>query len=383
MKIAYILPYLQKPSGWRSHSISFLSAIRRYVEPVLFVSVKDETAARNLFPESTIYYLPATQMASFGSRKGMRELVQSYWTIRRNDFPEVDLVHSLEAYPTGLVGNWLARKLGSPHVITTHGTYGVIWYERKTDRLAYERVLKRANMICPVSHGTAQLMQQYFGKALAKTSLRPIPNGNTFYQIVPRQAAIERQPPTLPTLLSVGDIKPRKGQLISLAAFARVKASRPEARYFLIGHYKQNDYYKQVQRYISEQQLKDVHIMGRISDEELRGYYQTASLFLLTPQQDGLKFEGFGLVYLEAGAYGLPVVGTRSGGVAEAVKDGETGFLAEPDNVDGIAAAILRLLDDQELAGRMGRANRLWAETLTWERNAQEQMKAYHEVLGA
>jgi glycosyltransferase involved in cell wall biosynthesis len=45
--------------------------------------------------------------------------------------------------------------------------------------------------------------------------------------------------------------------------------------------------------------------------------------------------------------------------------------------------AILRLLDDRELAQRMGRANRLWAETLTWDRNAQEQMSAYQDVLGA
>jgi phosphatidylinositol alpha-1,6-mannosyltransferase len=383
MKIAYVLPFLQKPGGWRSHSVAFLNSIRRYVKPVLFVSVNDEAAARALFPEDAIHCLPATQMASFSSRKGMSDLVQSYWTIRRSAYPEVDLVHSLEAYPTGLVGNWLARKLGKPHVITTHGTYGVIWHERKTDRLAYERVLKRANMICPVSRGTAHLMRQYFGKALARTPLKPILNGNAFYQIVPRRVAIERLPPAIPTMLTVGDVKPRKGQLISLAAFARVKADRPAARYFLIGHFKQNDYYQQIQRFISDHRLKDVHILGRISDEELRGCYQAASLFLLTPQQDGLKFEGFGLVYLEAGAYGLPVVATRSGGVADAVKDGETGFLADPDDIEGIAAAILRLLDDRELAQRMGRANRLWAETLTWDRNAQEQMSAYQDVLGA
>lgn len=103
---------------------------------------------------------------------------------------------------------------------------------------------------------------------------------------------------------------------------------------------------------------------------------------LLTPQQDGLHSEGFGLVYLKAGAYGLPVVATRSGGVTDAVKDGETGLLADSGDVVSIADAVLRLLTEPELATRMGRANRLWAEKLTWERNASQQYKAYREVFG-
>jgi glycosyltransferase involved in cell wall biosynthesis len=77
----------------------------------------------------------------------------------------------------------------------------------------------------------------------------------------------------------------------------------------------------------------------------------------------------------------LPVVATRSGGVPDAVVDGETGLLCEEGDVDGIAAAILRLLGDEELARRMGLANRDWAETLTWERTIEEQLKLYEEVL--
>ncbi len=122
---------------------------------------------------------------------------------------------------------------------------------------------------------------------------------------------------------------------------------------------------------------------GAVSEADLQRYYQESSLFILTPQQDGLHFEGFGLVYLEAGAYGLPVVATRTGGVPDAVREGETGFLLEPEDVDGIAAAILRLLKDNELSRQMGRKNRTWAEYLTWERCAQEQFQAYQELLSS
>jgi glycosyltransferase involved in cell wall biosynthesis len=94
-----------------------------------------------------------------------------------------------------------------------------------------------------------------------------------------------------------------------------------------------------------------------------------------------LNFEGFGLVYLEAGAYGLPVVATRSGGVPEAVKDGETGLLADEEDVEGVAQAIRTILADPGLASRLGKANRLWSEDLTWERSAKQYLQVYSSVL--
>ncbi len=381
MKVAYILPYLQKPSGWRNHTLAFIHAICRHVEPVLFVSAADQASARELFPDYNIFTLPVTQFASMSTRSGLRLLARTRLTVYRNHYPAVDLIHSMEAYPTGLVGRWLADKLKRPHVITTHGTYGVIWHERPADRVFYEGVLRSADLICPVSHGTARIMRQYFGKALEGRCIHPILNGNDFYQSVPRETALNRTPHDIPTLLSVGDIKPRKGFHLSLQAFARVKERLPNARYLLIGGYEENEYFQTLQRIIHENQLQDVSFLGTVPEEELRRRYQEASLFVLTPQQEGLEFEGFGLVYLEAGAYGLPVVATRTGGVPDAVKEGVTGLLADPDDIEGIAAAILRLLTEPNLARRVGRGNRQWAETLTWESYAAEQMQVYRRLL--
>jgi glycosyltransferase involved in cell wall biosynthesis len=132
---------------------------------------------------------------------------------------------------------------------------------------------------------------------------------------------------------------------------------------------------------IADQQLEGVTFLGAISDGELRRQYQQASVFVLTPQEEGLNFEGFGLVYLEAGAYGVPVVATNTGGVPDAVRNGETGFLLEANDVAGIAQAVSDLLLDPELNLRMGLANRRWAETLTWERAAQEQFGVYLQAM--
>jgi glycosyltransferase involved in cell wall biosynthesis len=382
MKVAYILPSIQKPGGWRTHAVAFLKAIRHYVEPLLFVSAADYETASSLFPGDKLYRLPTTQQAWLAQRSGALRLARSYLAIFSGRFPAVKLVHSLEAYPSGLIGSWLAQKLRCPHVITTHGTYGLIWYEYKADRSLYERVLKKTALVCPVSQGTAELLHTYFGGALKKTRVHPVLNGNDFYKTIKAETALYRQPSTPPILLTVGDVKPRKGQHLSLAAFARIKERYPETRYHIVGLYKQNDYYRQLQQFIASKDLQDVTFLGAISDEALSREYQGASVFVLTPQQEGLHFEGFGLVYLEAGAYGLPVVGTHTGGVPDAVQEGVTGFLAKPGDVNGIAAAILRLLNDPELALQVGRANRRRAEQLTWERSAQEQMQAYQEIIG-
>lgn len=384
MKIAYVLPYLQKPTGWRNHSTAFIKAIQEHVEPVLFVAAADYEISQSLFSGLRIYPLPVTQLASLATRRGLRNLAASYWKIAKSTYPAVDLVHSLEAYPTGLVGAWLAQKKHCPHAITTHGTYGVVWAERRLDRLAYEQTLRKTRLICPVSHGTARMVHQYFARALANTCVRPILNGNPYHKTISRETAFNRSFPVIPTLITVGDIKPRKGHHLSLAAFARVKAQIPQARYRIVGNFKISDpYFQQLQQYIASQQLNDVAFLGVVSDADLRRYYLEASLFVLTPQQEGLHFEGFGLVYLEAGAYGLPVVATRTGGVPDAVKDGQTGFLANPGEVEEIANAITRLLSEPELCRRMGRANRQWAEMLTWERCAREQYLVYQDLFTA
>lgn len=381
MKVAYVLPSLRKPSGWHTHSTALIQAIDNFVEPVLYVSRDDARSVKFLFPQKKAHILPTTQGFSLSSWRGLLKLSACFKEIKRSHFPRVDLVHSLEAYPTGLAGNWLARKFRCPHILTSHGTYGVVWYKKTIDRFAYQQVLKNTALVCPVSNGTAGLMQQYFQHALGQTRVQVIPNGNDFFKKITKEDLRNRKPPTVPTLLTVADVKPRKGQHTSLAAFAKVKESLPDARYLIVGKITQNDYFTRLKEFIKQHHLKDVKFLNVVSDKDLSRYYQETSVFVMTPQMDDLNFEGFGLVYLEAGAYGVPVVATRCGGVSDAVKHEETGLLADPDDVDTIADAILTLLNNPTLARKMGDANREWSENLTWTKNAERHIKEYRSIL--
>ena len=382
MKVAYVIPSLRRASGWRSYCVAVVRPMQRQVEPVWFVPPGVQAEAQELFPGCPVIPLPVTQDATLGSVRGLARLAHCSLALRRIDLPSFDLVHSLDAYPTGLVGDWLARRAVRPHLASALGTYAVIWRQRWLDRRAYRGVLRRLDLLLPISRGTQELVLQHFGDALAAEKVRTLLIGSDFARQVPASQALERSAPAVPTLLSVGDIKARKGQAFSLAAFARVKEKIPQARYWIVGRYQRDSiYYRMLEEFVTQRRLQDVSFLGEVSDEDLRRCYQQASVFVLTPRQEGLQFEGFGLVYLEAGAYGLPVVGTRSGGVPDAVQDGRTGLLVDPDDVDGIAGAILRLLSDPELARRLGRENRQWSETLTWERYAGQLHRVYQEVM--
>jgi phosphatidylinositol alpha-1,6-mannosyltransferase len=381
MRVAYIVPPIEKPTGYRRYACGVISAISQYVEPILFVPVRDHKVAESFFSVHQVTTIAVTMRASFQRIRSLPRLLASWWAICSRDHPDVDLVHSLEAYPTGLIGNWLAWKQKVPHVLSAVGTYSIRWQSSPLDRLAYSSVLRRAAVLCPISHGTAGLIRKHFGDAVADIWIHPILLGNRYYEAISRSEVIHRQPAAIPTILSVGAVKPRKGYHVSLQAFARVKKDISSARYWIVGDIVNEPYHRDLLQFIATHQLEDVEFLGVVSEERLRQCYREASVFLLAPQQIGFQFEGFGLVYLEAGAYGLPVVGTRTGGVPDAVRDGETGFLVKPDDVDSLAGALKRLLTDAKLAHQMGLANREWAETLTWERYAKEQFEVYQKVV--
>ena len=107
-----------------------------------------------------------------------------------------------------------------------------------------------------------------------------------------------------------------------------------------------------------------MRFLGRVSEEDLPVAHRAADVFamLCRDRWGGLEAEGFGIVFLEAGASGLACVAGRSGGSHEAVLEGRTGFVVEPRDVDGVASRLRRLLDDPERRARLGAEARGRAE---------------------
>ena len=120
-------------------------------------------------------------------------------------------------------------------------------------------------------------------------------------------------------------------------------------------------------------------LLGIVSPAELPSYYAAADVFVLP----SICQEAFGLVILEAFAAGIPVIGSRSGGVPELVEDGRTGLLVDQGDVDGLHHAMRRLLLDRELRERLGTAARQTAINMSWENTVDRLERIYQGVLAS
>lgn len=172
-------------------------------------------------------------------------------------------------------------------------------------------------------------------------------------------------------ILAVGRFIAGKGHRTLVRAMPQILERFPDAVLVLAG--RGPDLYDVIQEAMTVGVREHVVFPGCVSDEDLAGLYQACEVFAL-PTGEGPRgqVEGFGLVFAEANAYGKPVVAGRSGGVADAVIDGETGFLVDPDDPEAVAAAIVSILADPALARRLGENGRRRVESdLNWKRFVQ------------
>ena len=169
-------------------------------------------------------------------------------------------------------------------------------------------------------------------------------------------------------IISVGRLVHRKGQDKLIAALPAIKAVVPNVHLVLVGVGPHQDY---LEKLALKLKVRDcVTFIGRINYAELPKYLCLGDIFAMPSRSRffGLEVEGLGIVYLEASACGLPVVGGKSGGAPDAVLVGETGMVVDGTNSSEIADACIELLNNPELCALMGANGRAWIiENWRWE----------------
>jgi phosphatidyl-myo-inositol dimannoside synthase len=171
-------------------------------------------------------------------------------------------------------------------------------------------------------------------------------------------------------IVTVARITRRKGQHLTLAALSGLPDSlRKRITWLVIGPDGEADYVETFRRQVEAADC-DVRLLGAQPNEQIRDIYGAADLFCLTglPDSSG-RVEGFGLVYLEAAAGGLPSIATDVGGVPDAVLADETGILVPPA-VESISRAITDLAADRNLRSILAAGASAHARALSWERCA-------------
>jgi phosphatidylinositol alpha-mannosyltransferase len=159
-----------------------------------------------------------------------------------------------------------------------------------------------------------------------------------------------------------------------LRAYARLKKTHPNIRLIVcnwgpqLGH---------LRRFIRHNAVEDVLFAGRVDDADKARFYKTADIFCAPSTGQ----ESFGIVLLEAMAAGLPVVASDIHGYKRVVQRSVTGLLVEPKDPDGIAAALERLICDEELRRRLGEAGARRAPEYDWSHVTAQLVELYDEVI--
>ncbi len=253
-------------------------------------------------------------------------------------------------------------------VLTFHGSEILRFHADPVTRWLTRRLIRHAFRISTLTHFTKNLLNDRFPEADAKTFLTPGALRADFAADPPETATGSNDKVVV---LTVGRLHPRKGQLLALHALQSLPpemAGRVE--YWIAGSTSKSTYENALREAAAQPGLT-VRFLGNLSDAELDRVYARADIFALTSIDFGHSVEGFGLVYLEASAHGLPVVAHRVGGVAEAVVDGETGFLVAPHHPPALTEAFRKLIADPALRRRLGANGRAWARRTTWGRAAE------------
>ena len=223
-------------------------------------------------------------------------------------------------------------------VLTFHGTEILRFAESPLRRWLAGRLIRHATRISTLTTYTQELLLQRFPHAADKIFLTPGAL-RTGFAVVPGRVA---RTTDKTIVLTVGRLHPRKGQLETLQALQMLPPGvKRGLEYWVVGGGRTRAATRTSSATLAaEDQDLTVRFFGNIPDEELADVYERSDIFALTSVSHGQGIEGFGLVYLEAAAYALPIVAHRIGGVAEAVRDGVTGLLVTPERPAELAAAF-------------------------------------------
>jgi phosphatidylinositol alpha-1,6-mannosyltransferase len=270
------------------------------------------------------------------------------------------------ALPLGALG---PRLRAAPYVVVLHGAEVTVPGRLPGSRALLRRVLDGAAGVLAAGTYPAEEAARAAGRPLPGLVIPPGVDVDRFRPQTddPATRSVTRKrfglPEAAPLVLGVSRLVPRKGFDVLIDAVARLDRSSLEPVHLALAG-GGRDSGRLARRAARAGLGERFHLLGRVADDELPSLYATADVFAMCCRERwrGLEAEGFGIVFLEAAASGVPAVAGNSGGAWEAVDDGSTGFVVDPLDAGVVAAALERLLADPVLRRRMGAAARTRAE---------------------
>ncbi len=308
------------------------------------------------FPQQVIRLDTEMMLPTPGVRRQLHDVL-------RRERPDVVLFGAL--WPLGHMGPAVSRKLSIPYGGFSHGL-------ELTGALVpglLRHIGSRASLLTAVSEWARRKLEPAFGW---NGRMQLLPSGidtGAFHPGVSDGFVRERHGlGDAPVVCCVSRLVARKGQDMLIRALPRLALAIPDVRLMIVGSGPYDTTLKALAR--STGVADRVIFTGAVPYKELPAHFRTGDVFAMPCRSrlGGLDIEALGAVFLQGAAVGRPVVAGRSGGAPEAVKDGETGIVVDPESPAAIADALAEILSDPTRARQMGEAGAEWVHTeWTWD----------------
>ena len=292
--------------------------------------------------------------------------------------------------PAAYPARWAAARLGIPYGIMVVGSDLLILQHQIKRSLLKRRaaltLLGSASVLVAISRWTADLCRtllQQLQIEVAPDLIRTIPLGTDPVLFRPgldtREVRARYGLGQRRWLLSVARLVPYKGVDTGLRVLAELRQDHPDLGYAVVGSGEQLPELNAMVRTLG---LEDrVRFLTDVSDRDLPALYNCAEIYLGLSRSTELDVEGFGLSLVEASACGVPVVAARSGGIPDAVREGETGLLVDAERPEVVAEAVRLLLRNTEMTRRLGIGGRKAVESFyNWDRVTSEVIRIGSEL---
>jgi len=311
---------------------------------------------------------------------GMKTLVKH---IRREY--KFDLIHAHVALPDGSAALFFKEKYKVPTVVTVHGQdFQSTINKRKSCRQKVFQVMQNTDRIITVSSKLRNLVkdQAFAGKIAIINNgidLEDCQVAGGSEAEAKAKAKAEAKANNAPAgkikIVSVSNLKKTKGINLNLRALVRLLKDYPLITYIIVGEGEER---RNLESLADQLKLRDhVVFRGKLSHPEAMREIASADIFCLPSWE-----EGFGAVYIEAMAQGVPTIGVKGEGIEDVIIHGRNGLLVRPQNVDDIAEALALLLSNPSLAATLAEEGRNTViEGFTWEHNASRTTDVYKELL--
>src|SRR3989344_495160 len=356
MKICIVVDNLNPNVGWGRLALKIAECFKARGHEVGFIIEKSPADLKD--PHLKVHLRTS-------SWKKILRLPVTLWRMRKF-ISSYDVVLCYDVNPNAIILN--IANLGQKKKIVIHAlaTYSLLGVNTPVRNFLMRWAYRRAKKVLIVSEFTKREIEKS-GFSPKDAVIVPVGVDTDFFR--PAHSGENIFP--RPFILSVGALKPRKGYHVSIPAFKLIADDFPDLKYVIMGYQSMASYFQELKDLVTGLGLGDrVVFLENISDEDILKYYNSAELFLMTSITDPDSIEGFGMVYLEAGACGTPVIGAYNTGAEAAIVDNVTGFLVKHDPGD-IASAMRKILSDKDLAKKMGEEGRRRATEFDWTRVAE------------